>query len=83
MAAPAVILVPEELAAYHAGCPVVTLRRWATEGRIQRYPSPGRRNGVQYDVNSLPLAQRDEITREVIYRPPPPPLPHNRVKQAA
>lgn len=79
----AVVLVPEDLAAYHAGCPLATLRRWAAEGRIRRYAAPGRRNGVRFDVNELPLAERDEYTREVIHRPPPPPLPHNKTAHAA
>lgn len=70
---PAPQLVPEELAAYHAGRPASTIRRWAAEGRISRYGSG--RGKVRYNVNELPLAVRDEYTREVLWHEPTPPLP--------
>ncbi|MGW1015595.1 helix-turn-helix domain-containing protein [Streptomyces niveus] len=66
-------LVPEEAAAYYAGRPGVTIRRWAHEGRIQRYGS-GRAN-VRYNVHELNQAVRDEWTRELIEPGKVPPLP--------
>lgn len=78
---PAPKLVPEELAAYHAGRPASTIRRWAAEGRISRYGA-GRGN-VRYNVNELPLAVRDEYTREVLWHEPTPPLPQQAAPQAA
>lgn len=66
-------LVPEEAAAYYAGRPGVTIRRWAHEGRIQRYGS-GRGN-VRYNVHELNQAVRDEWTRELIEPGKVPPLP--------
>ena len=66
-------LVPEEAAAYYAGRPGVTIRRWAHEGRIQRYGS-GRGN-VRYNVYELNQAVRDEWTRELIEPGKVPPLP--------
>lgn len=73
---PTPALVPEDAAAYYAGRPGTTIRRWAGEGRIRRYgakPGP-----VRYNVLELPKAERDELTGDVINRPPPPPLPHNK-----
>jgi predicted site-specific integrase-resolvase len=66
-------LVNEEAAAYYAGRPGVTIRRWAHEGRIQRYGS-GRGN-VRYNVYELNKAVRDEWTRELIEPGEVPPLP--------
>lgn len=74
-------LVTEKDAAYYAGCPGKTIRRWAGEGRISRHgakPGP-----VRYDARELPKALRDEDSDEVIYRPPPPKLPKNRAQRAA
>lgn len=76
------ILITEDMAAAWTGRPRVTLRRWATEGRITRHPDPGRRrNGVRYDLNELPRQTVDELTDEVTLGPPPP-LPH-RAQHAA
>ena len=66
-------LVSEKDAAYYAGRPGVTIRRWAHEGRIRRYGS-GRGN-VRYSVFELNKAERDEWTRELISPGEPPPLP--------
>jgi predicted site-specific integrase-resolvase len=66
-------LVSEKDAAYYAGRPGVTIRRWAHEGRIRRYGS-GRGN-VRYSVFELNKAERDEWTRELISAGEPPPLP--------
>ncbi|MFE9949305.1 DNA-binding protein [Streptomyces sp. NPDC005531] len=66
-------LVSEKDAAYYAGRPGVTIRRWAHEGRIQRYGS-GRGN-VRYNVFELNKAERDEWTRELITPGEPPQLP--------
>ncbi|MGY4902552.1 helix-turn-helix domain-containing protein [Streptomyces sp. 900116325] len=65
-------LVSEKDAAYYAGRPGVTIRRWAHEGRIRRYGS-GRGN-VRYNVFELNKAERDEWTRELITPGEPPPL---------
>lgn len=66
-------LVSEEDAAYYAGRPGVTIRRWAHEGRIKRYGSG--RGRVRYNVFELNKAVRDEWTRELITPGDPPPLP--------
>lgn len=66
-------LVSEKDAAYYAGRPGVTIRRWAHEGRIRRYGS-GRGN-VRYSVFELNKGERDEYTRELITPGEPPPLP--------
>jgi hypothetical protein len=66
-------LVSEKDAAYYAGRPGVTIRRWAHEGRIRRYGS-GRGN-VRYNVFELNKAERDEWTRELITPGEPPALP--------
>lgn len=71
--APQPALVNEEAAAYWAGRPGVTIRRWAHEGRIARYGT-GRGN-VRYNVHELPKAVRDEWTRELITPGDTPPLP--------
>ncbi len=71
--APRTALVTEDAAAYYAGRPGVTIRRWAHEGRIQRYGS-GRGN-VRYNVWELNKARRDDWTRELIEPGSPPPLP--------
>lgn len=66
-------LVTEKDAAYYAGRPGVTIRRWAHEGRIQRYGS-GRGN-VRYSVFELNKAERDEWSGELITPGEVPPLP--------
>lgn len=68
-------LVDEVAAAYYAGRPRVTIRRWAHEGRIRRYGS-GRGN-VRYNVFELNSAERDEYTSELIKPGAPPPLPQH------
>ncbi|MGW4603715.1 helix-turn-helix domain-containing protein [Streptomyces sp. NPDC004532] len=69
-------LITEEEAAYYAGRPGVTIRRWAVEGRINRYGSG--RGKVRYSVFELNKAPRDEYTRELIAPGEPPELPHRR-----
>jgi hypothetical protein len=60
-------LVEEDLAAYWTGRPASTIRRWAAEGRIRRYPDTSdRRNGVRYDLMELPAAVRDPDTLAII-----------------
>ncbi|MFF1348495.1 DNA-binding protein [Streptomyces sp. NPDC058322] len=66
-------LVSEKDAAYYAGRPGATIRRWAHEGRIRRYGS-GRGN-VRYNVFELNQGVRDEWTRELITPGEAPPLP--------
>lgn len=68
-----ITLVDEGAAAYWAGRPGVTIRRWAHEGRIQRYGS-GRGN-VRYNVHELNKAVRDEWTGDLIAPGAPPRLP--------
>lgn len=60
-------LVPVDVAAYIVGRPEATVRRWAAEGRLTRYQDPRRRkNGVLYDFDELPIAERDSDTRALI-----------------
>jgi hypothetical protein len=66
-------LVTEADAAYYAGRPGATIRRWAFEGRISRYGS-GRGN-VRYNVHELPHGERDEYTHELITPGEAPALP--------
>ncbi|MCY0928323.1 DNA-binding protein [Streptomyces sp. H27-H1] len=73
-------LVTEDAAAYYAGRPGVTIRRWAHEGRIQRYGS-GRGN-VRYNVFELNKADRDEWTRELIAPGVAPSIPQRNPKAA-
>ena len=73
MAADEAALVDEEAAAWYAGRPASTIRRWAHEGRINRYGS-GRGN-IRYSVYELPHARRDEYTRELLEPGTAPPLP--------
>ncbi|MCX4735772.1 DNA-binding protein [Streptomyces sp. NBC_01363] len=65
-------LVSEKDATYYAGWPGATIRRWAHEGRIQRYGSG--RGQVRYNVFELNKAERDEWTRELISPGETPPL---------
>ena len=67
-----IALVDEESAGYYAGRPGSTIRRWAAEGRIQRYGSG--RGRVRYNVFELNQADRDEWTGELIAPGGPPPL---------
>ncbi|GHH58234.1 DNA-binding protein [Streptomyces candidus] len=64
------ILVVEADAVYYTRRPASTIRRWAHEGRIQRYGSG--RGKVRYNVNELPAATTDEWTGEVTLGDPPP-----------
>ena len=66
-------LVDEEAAAWYAGRPGVTIRRWAHEGRIARHGSG--RGKVRYNVRELNKAERDEYTGELITPGEAPPLP--------
>ena len=66
-------LVDEEAAAYYAGRPGVTIRRWAHEGRITRHGSG--RGKVRYNVRELNKAERDEYTGELVTPSEAPPLP--------
>jgi hypothetical protein len=66
-------LLTEGEAAYYAGRPGATIRRWAHEGRIHRHGS-GRGN-VRYSVFELPKAERDEWTRALLAPGATPPLP--------
>lgn len=68
-----VALVDAEAAAYWAGRPVSTLRRWAHEGRITAYGSG--RGQVRYDVFEIPRATRDEWTSALIEPGATPPMP--------
>lgn len=68
-------LLTTELAAYVAGRPEATIRRWAAEGRLTRYEDPMRRkNGVLYDFNELPIAERDKDTCALITPADAPPI---------
>lgn len=53
-------LLPEDLAALYTGRPASTIRRWAAEGRIQRYGSG--RGKVRYSVYELPGKTVDDWT---------------------
>ncbi|MYV77776.1 DNA-binding protein [Streptomyces sp. SID1046] len=68
-----VALVTEEAAAWYAGRPGVTIRRWAHEGRIKRYGSG--RGKVRYNAFELPHAPRDEYTGDLLAPGETPPLP--------
>ncbi|HCA85754.1 MAG TPA: DNA-binding protein [Streptomyces sp.] len=69
-------LITEADAAYYTGRPGVTIRRWAHEGRINRYGKG--RGKVRYRVSELPVAERDEWTRELVKPGDPPALPAGR-----
>jgi hypothetical protein len=73
-------LITQELAAYLVGRPASTIRRWAAEGRIQRYGTG--RGKVRYDVAELPPARRCEYTGEVI-EPGEAPARRERLRSAA
>ncbi|MFI8962063.1 DNA-binding protein [Streptomyces sp. NPDC053493] len=67
------ILVDEGAAAWYAGRPGVTIRRWAHEGRIGRYGTG--RGKVRYNILELNMADRDEETNALIEPGDVPPLP--------
>lgn len=68
-------LVPTDVAAYIAGRPEATVRRWAAEGRLTRYQNPRcRKNGVLYDFDELPIAERDKDTCALITPADAPPV---------
>jgi len=61
------LLIPVDLAAHVAGHPEATIRRWACEGRLTRYPDSSRRkNGVLYDIDEIPEAKRHTDTLKLI-----------------
>ncbi|MFJ4808509.1 DNA-binding protein [Streptomyces longwoodensis] len=66
--------VDVEAAAWYAGRPAATIRRWASEGRIRKCGSRSS-GGVRYYVFDLNKAPRDEYTRALIEPGTPPPLP--------
>lgn len=66
-------LITEDMAAHWAGRPGSTIRRWAAEGRIQRYGT-GRGN-VRYNLWDFHKALREEETGELITPGEPPALP--------
>lgn len=70
---PSLALVDEEAAAHYAGRPRVTIRRWAHEGRIQRYGKG--RGQVRYNIFELNPARRDPDTDELLEAGGPPALP--------
>lgn len=73
-------LVTEEDAAWYTGRPGVTIRRWAHEGRIQRYGSG--RGQVRYNAFELPHASRDEYTGDLLAPGETPPMPQRNPKAA-
>ncbi|MGW3321127.1 helix-turn-helix domain-containing protein [Streptomyces virginiae] len=62
-------LLSEELAAIYTGRPASTIRRWAAEGRIQRYGSG--RGKVRYSAYELPGKTVDNWTGVTTLGPPP------------
>lgn len=69
------LLIPIDLAAHVAGHPAATIRRWAAEGRLTRYPDSARRkNGVLYNIDEIPEAQRDKDTLKLIEPGATPPV---------
>ncbi|RSS45963.1 DNA-binding protein [Streptomyces sp. WAC08241] len=73
------ILVSVDLAAYYAGRPESTIRRWANEGRITTHGHG--RGKVRYNILELNPAVRDEWTGERVpgETPPIPPEPRGRI----
>lgn len=74
-------LITEDMAAHWAGRPGSTIRRWAAEGRIQRY-GQGRGN-VRYNLWDFHKALREEDTGELIEAGKPPALPKANAARAA
>lgn len=69
------LLIPLDLAAHVAGRPEATIRRWAAEGRLTRYPDKGRRkNGVLFDIEEIPEAVRDKDDLTLIVPGATPPI---------
>ena len=69
------LLIPVDLAAHVAGHPQSVIRRWASEGRLTRYPDSSRRkNGVLYDIDEIPEATRDKDTLKLIEPGKTPPV---------
>jgi len=69
------LLVPIDLAAHVAGHPQSVIRRWASEGRLTRYPDSSRRkNGVLYDIDEIPEAKRHKDTLALIEPGATPPV---------
>jgi hypothetical protein len=69
------LLVPIDLAAHVAGHPQSVIRRWASEGRLTRYPDSSRRkNGVLYDIDEIPEATRHKDTLALIEPGAMPPI---------
>ena len=66
-------LITEDMAAHWAGRPGSTIRRWAAEGRIQRYGT-GRGN-VRYNLWDFHKAHREEETGKLITPGEAPALP--------
>lgn len=72
------LLVPVDLAAHVAGHPQSVIRRWASEGRLTRYPDTSRRkNGVLYDIDEIPEAKRHKDTLTLIEPGAMPPVIDN------
>ncbi|ONK09451.1 hypothetical protein [Streptomyces sp. MP131-18] len=67
------ILITEDMAAYRAGRPGSTIRRWAAEGRIGRYGAG--RGRVRYRLDEIPGCVRDAHTGVILSHGDPPPLP--------
>lgn len=69
------LLIPVDLAAHVAGRPEATIRRWAAEGRLTRHHDRWRRkNGVLYDMDEIPEAERDKDTLKLIEPGATPPV---------
>lgn len=69
------LLIPADLAAHVAGRPEATIRRWAAEGRLTRHHDRRRRkNGVLYDMDEIPEAERDKDTLTLITPADAPPI---------
>lgn len=69
------LLISVDLAAHVAGHPEATIRRWACEGRLNRYPDSSRRkNGVLYDIDEIPEAKRHKDTLKLIQPGATPPV---------
>jgi excisionase family DNA binding protein len=80
MPTPKLGLLTEDEAAYYTGRPASTIRRWAAEGRINRYGSG--RGKVRYLFTELNMGQRDEWTRALLLPGEAPALPHRRARAA-
>lgn len=63
------ILVTTEIAALHAGRPVRTIYRWATERRLTRHGTPGKGN-ARWNLREIPGWSPSSGRPQ----PPPPPV---------